>query len=103
MTLQSSLQSRKQRQALLAQGGQVATNTSKGLRSSEGSEAAGNLLLDFDHAQIALGEIVVKIHAQIFQKAEDGWLVFVQAVEQISGGTMASIVPCCQVERWLWG
>ncbi len=58
MTKQSGLQSRKQRQALLAQGGQVATNARKRLCSGEGAEAAGDLLLHFDHPKISLGQIV---------------------------------------------
>jgi hypothetical protein len=40
----------------------------------------------------SLHQIVVKIHAQIFQKAEDGFLVFAQAIEQISGGTFLPLV-----------
>jgi hypothetical protein len=39
-------------------------------------EAARDLLLHFDHAKISLGQIVVKIHPQIFQEAEDRFLMF---------------------------
>src|SRR5947209_15488932 len=88
MTAKSSLQGRKQRETLFAQGGQIAANATKCLSASKTAEAARDLLLHLDHAQIAFSEVVVKIHAQIFQKAEDGFLVFVQAVEQISGGTL---------------
>src|SRR5947209_4577101 len=88
MTAKSSLQGRKQRETLFAQGGQIAANATKCLSASKAAEAARDLLLHLDHAQIAFSEVVVKIHAQIFQKAEDGFLVFVQAVEQISGGTL---------------
>jgi hypothetical protein len=65
MTLKSGLQSRQQRQALFAQRGQIAANARKGLRSRHASEAPGDLLLHFDHAQIALGQIVIKIHAKV--------------------------------------
>ena len=70
MTAKSSLQGRKQRETLFAQGGQIAANATKCLSASKTAEAARDLLLHLDHAQIAFSEVVVKIHAQIFQKAE---------------------------------
>jgi hypothetical protein len=76
MTKQSGLQGGKQRHVLLAQGGQVATNASKGLCASERAETARNLLLDLDHAQIPLGLIVVKRDTQVSQESPDGLLVF---------------------------
>ncbi len=85
MTTKSCLQSRQQRQALFAQGGQIATNSAKGLGPSKTAETPGDLLLDLDHPQIALGEIVVKIHAKILQEAEDGLLVFAQPIEETLG------------------
>src|SRR2546426_4288973 len=88
MTKQGSLQGGKQRHALLTQGGQVATNARKGLCASEGSEAARDLLLDFDHAQIPFRLVVIKIHTQVFQEAQDGLLVFAQPIEQIAGGAL---------------
>jgi hypothetical protein len=88
MTAKSGLQSRKHRETLFAQGGQIAANATESLSPGQAAETARNLLLDLDHAQVTFGEIVVKIHAQIFHKAEDGCLVFVQAIEQISGGTL---------------
>src|SRR6266852_1338343 len=88
MTSKSGLQSRQEGESLFAQGGQIAANPAKSACTPKTAETARDLLLDLDHAQIAFGEIVVKIHAKIFQKAEDGFLVFAQAVEQISGGTL---------------
>src|SRR2546421_8804019 len=88
MTTKSGLQSRQEGESLFAQRGQIATNPTKSLCTTKTAETARDLLLDLDHAQIAFGEIVVKIHAQIFQKAQDRFLVFAQAVEQISGGTL---------------
>jgi hypothetical protein len=64
---QSGLQGRKQRQSLFAQGGQVAPNASKSLCASPRAEATGDLLLNFHHPQISLGQIVVERHTQIFQ------------------------------------
>src|SRR5947209_8467070 len=88
MTTQSRLQSRQQRKALFAQGRQIATNAAKSLCSRQTAEAARDLLLHFDHAKIPLGQIVVEIHTQIFQEAEDRFLVFAQTVEQIACGTL---------------
>jgi hypothetical protein len=65
--------------------GQIATNSAKGLGPSKTAETPGDLLLDLDHPQIALGEIVVKIHAKILQEAEEGLLVFAQPIEETLG------------------
>src|ERR1700676_339840 len=88
MTTQSRLQSRQKRKPLFAQGRQIATNTAKSLCACQTAEAARDLLLHFDHAQIPLGQIVVKIHPQIFQEAEDRFLMVTQTVEQIACGTL---------------
>ena len=80
MTSKSGLQSRQQRHALFAQRGQIAANARKALRSRTAAEAAGDLLLHFDHAQIALGQIVIKIHAEVFQEEQDRLLVFTQPI-----------------------
>src|SRR5512140_491962 len=82
MTTKSGLQSRQQRQTLFAQRGQITTNASKGLSESLAAEAAGDFLLHLDHPKISLSEIIVKIHPQILQEVEDGFLMFAQAIEQ---------------------
>lgn len=88
MTTQSGLQSGQERKILFAQGRQIATNTAKRLSSRQTAEAARDVLLHFDHTKIALGEIVIKIHAQIFKEAEDRFLVFAQPVEQVACGAL---------------
>src|SRR5258708_4557968 len=88
MTRQSGLQSWQERKPLFAQGRQIAPNAAKGLCSRQTAETARDLLLHFDHAQIALGQIVVKIYAQIFQEAEGRFLVFAQPIEQIACRTL---------------
>jgi hypothetical protein len=45
MTSKGSSQRGQQRQPLFAQGGQIATNASKGLCPSQAAEAAGDFLL----------------------------------------------------------
>ena len=103
MTTQSGLQSRQERKPLFAQGRQIAPNAAKGLCSRQTAEAARDLLLHFDHAQIALGQIVVKIHAQIFQEAEDRLLVFAQPIEQIACGTLFDAPLGARRGRRSWG
>src|SRR5512142_3308716 len=88
MTTQSRLQSWQERKPLFAQGRQIATNTAKRLGTGQTAEAARHLLLYFEHAKIPLGQIVVKIHPQIFQEAEDRFLLFAHTVEQIACGTL---------------
>ena len=41
-----------------------------------------------DHAQIALRQIVIKIHAEDFQEEQNRLLVFAQPLQQIAGGTL---------------
>ena len=58
MPQQSGLQSRKQRHPLLAQGRQVTSDTAESRRPRQTAETARDFLLDFDHPNIALGQIV---------------------------------------------
>ena len=58
MTAQRGLQRDEQIQALLAQGRQVAADATKSRRSRFAAEGARDLLLDFDHAHIALGLVI---------------------------------------------
>ena len=55
MSSQSQFQRGEQMSPLLAQGREIATNTAKGLRARQTAEAAGNLLLNFHHSDIAFG------------------------------------------------
>src|SRR5258707_12763560 len=97
MTRKGGLQRRQQRQTLFAQGGQIAANESKGLSASNATEAAGDLLLNFDHAKISLCEIIVKIHTKVLQEVQDGFLMFTQAIEQIASVTLFASTP---FPRW---
>src|SRR6266481_3335012 len=94
MTTESGLQSRQQRDVLFAQGGQIAPNAAKSLSTNDGAKTSSNLLLELHHAQIPLCLMVVKIHPQIFQEAEEGLLVFAQAIEQVAGRTLLGSSPC---------
>lgn len=79
--MQRGLESRKQRQISFAQRRQAAPNAGKCLNTNQGAKAARNFLLDLDHAQIALGLIVIKRHAPVFQKGPDGALILAQPIQ----------------------
>src|SRR6266536_5455833 len=93
MTTESGLQSRQQRQALFAQRGHIAANAAKGLGSSHAAEAPRDLLLHFDHAQISLRQIVIKIHTQILQEGQHRLLVCAQAIKQVARSTLFASPP----------
>lgn len=58
MPTESRFESRKPGDPLFVQGGEVRTNVTKHHGPFLSAEAAGNFLLDFDHAQVPLGLIV---------------------------------------------
>jgi hypothetical protein len=102
MAGESSLQSGKQRNALCAQGGQIATDTAKRVSASHRAETPRNLLLELDHAHITLRLIVVKIHPEIFQEVEEGVLVFAHPIEQVASRALLASSPCAWWGRGSW-
>ena len=58
MTDQGLFQGGQDCQSLLAQGGEIAANAAEGHGTSRRAETTGDLLLDLDHTQIALGKAV---------------------------------------------
>jgi hypothetical protein len=102
MTSKSGLQSRQQRQPLFAQRGEIAANASKGLDPSHSAEASEGFLLHLDHAQIGLGQIVLKIDAQILQKSENRFPLFAQVITKIASVTFVGVDPVCQGRGGLW-
>jgi hypothetical protein len=58
MTKQDLFQSVEQSQPLFTQGRMIAQNATKGGSSGQKAKAAGNLLLDLDHAQVPFGQII---------------------------------------------
>ena len=95
MTAQSGLQRDEQIHALLAQRRQVASDATKGRRSCFAAEGARDLLLDFDHANIALRLVIVKRHDEAVQEGQHRLLVVDQAVKQVARRTLfrASFLP----------
>src|SRR5579885_2078206 len=94
MTIQSQSQSRKQRLSLFSERGEVAPDAAKVQGATPTAKTAGDLLLDFEHANIALSLRVVERHTQIVQKGQDRILMPGQPVEQIASGALfASSAP----------
>src|SRR5450759_2124849 len=102
MTAKGRLQSRQQRETLLAQCGQIATNATKILGTREATKTARDLLLHFDHPKIPLREVVVKIHTQIMQEAEERFLVFLQAINKVASGSLFAFSSCSGRSRCPW-
>src|SRR5258708_33958433 len=88
MTAQSGLQRGKQIQALLEQRRQVASDATKGRRSRFAAEGARDLLLNFDHPNIALRLVIVKRNDEAMQEGQHGLLVADQAVKQVARRTL---------------
>src|SRR6266446_3617214 len=68
---------------LLLHGRDVTSDTAEGVCSGRGAKAPTDLLLDFHHPQIPLGQIVVKGHRKVLHKGQRFGLILRQAVEQI--------------------
>src|SRR6266478_6607498 len=84
MPSQSVIKCRQQCDPLLAQGGKVTADATEHRHPAFGAEAPGDLLLHFDHAQIALCLVVVKRDRKIEQEAQHGPLAPREAIQQIT-------------------
>src|SRR5436305_5860688 len=100
MADQGLFQSGQHRHALLAQGRQIASDAAKDLCTSQRAEAAGNLLLHFDHPKIPLREAIVKRHSEVLQEAQHGVLVLGKAIEQIARCRL--FAPTFLTGLWWW-
>ena len=69
--------------ALFAQRGEVGADGAEGLGTSDGTQTPGGLLLEFWHADIAFGQIVVKGHTPVGEKPQDIVGVFAQTQKKI--------------------
>jgi hypothetical protein len=74
---------------LLAQGGEVGADGGGGLRPVLGAEAAGNLLLELGHTDVALGLVVIERDIQVGEEAQNRLAVIAQSPDQIVGGGTA--------------
>src|SRR5258708_142069 len=78
----------KHRATLFAHRGEIAADDAKGSGSLGTAKRPGNLLLNFDHSQIPLREIIAKRHRKIIQETEHLFCPRQKSIEQIFGGVL---------------
>lgn len=76
----------EQRYALFAERREIAAQAREGVTAALRAEAAGDLLLGFEQAQIALGSVVIEGNRQVVQEGQHLFLPQPQAFEQIARG-----------------
>jgi hypothetical protein len=91
MSSQGLFESRKHRKPLLAQGREIAADATEASETLFGAEATGDLLLDFDHAQIALCLVVAKGHSEIDQERQHLPFVLRKPIQQIASGMLFGV------------
>src|SRR5260221_7114409 len=74
----------KQRGALVAQGRQIASQHSERAGAGVAAEAAGDLLLDLERAQIALSLVVVEGNRQVIEEGQDRLMPQDQPLQKIA-------------------
>src|SRR3954469_15242840 len=73
--------------AVLGRRGEVGAHRGEVLGAGEGAQAAGDLLLDLDHADVTLGRVVVEGHPEVGGEAQ----VVLQAPADAAGqGTVTA-------------
>src|SRR5712691_91669 len=85
---------REQFDPLLAQSRKVTEDAAEYCHPLFGAEATGDLLLDFDHAQISLRLVVVKRHREIEQEAQHGPLAPRESIQQIASRALFGSPRC---------
>src|SRR5437870_13024195 len=87
-TLKDALDRRQHRLRLLAHGRQVAPDPPEPEGSPFAAEAAGNLLLDLQHPQVSLRQVVVERHPEVEQERQRLSLIPLQPQQQVAGRTL---------------
>src|SRR3954463_13133317 len=72
------------RQALLAEGADVAADLAEAVDGGHGAEAAGDLLADLHHAEVAFGLIVVEGDGEVGHEGEGRLLMRGEAQGKIA-------------------
>src|SRR5437667_11685811 len=85
---------REQFNFLLAQSRKVTADAAEHGHSMFSAEATGDLLLNFDHAQISLGLVVVKRHSKIVQEPEHSPLSLGESIQQITSRALFGSSRC---------
>jgi hypothetical protein len=86
--------------AVLAEGGEVASDAERGLRGGLGAVAAADLPLGPRRTDVSLGLVVGERHAEIAREQQQLVVAFAQAFEQAAGlGRRCSASPTSSVWR----
>src|SRR5260221_10269491 len=99
MTSKGVIERRQQFDPLLAQSRQVTADAAEHGHPLFGAETPGDLLLDFNHPQIALRLVVVKWDRKIVQEPEHGPLAPREAIHQIARRALFGS-PWCALGRF---
>src|SRR5919108_3992502 len=106
MTSKRVIESREQYHSLLTERGEVTANATEHRHPVFGTETPRDLLLHFDHAQIALRLVIVKRHGKIVQEAQHGPLPSREAIQQIARralfGSPACALGLVRLARCAW-
>ena len=86
MTLKGESEGMEDVAPLFAQRGEVGTDGAEGLGAGDGTETPGGLLLEFRHADIAFGLVVVEGHTRVGEKTQDIVGVLAQTQKKIDCG-----------------
>src|SRR5713226_2420216 len=73
---------------MLASSRNVTTDLAKDARAFVTAKTARDFLLELQHANVALGLVVVKRYVEIVHEREYFWLMLLQVVQQILGWTL---------------
>src|SRR5437867_9717631 len=103
MTGQGLLECQQDLQALLAQRREITADAAKDRHPLFGTEAARDLLLNLDHAQIALGEVVIERHGKIVQEAEYGPFALRESIQQVACRALFGSASCSLLGWWRGG
>jgi len=79
----------------------IAANAAELVGPVRAAETAGDLALDFEHAQVAFGLIVVEGHAEVMQERQDGGPMRHQPIEQVACRRLFGSSPFAS--RWRGG
>jgi hypothetical protein len=84
---------------VFSDGGDVAAQAAESVSAGGGSKGAGDFKFDFDHADVALGEVVIERDAEIVGESEHFRLSETEAFEEVSGLAFFGASAFRRVER----
>src|SRR6266566_9819062 len=99
MTRKGVLKCREPCDPLLTERGEITANATEHGHPLFCAEAARDFLLHFDHAQIALREVVVKRDSKIEQEPQHRPLALAESIQQIARRALFGSPSCALLGR----